>query len=110
FEANNGGDEYADIVDKDLRTIGVKLNITSRTTLSSTNKLTRILVAAPDIVKNFYFLDSKHQSREYRSFMRELTSFSQMKKNKHDDAPDSLSMLNDMKSQGQSVQVFKRPF
>ena len=110
FEANNGGHEYADIVDEKLNTFGLKLNITSRTSSSTASKLTRILVAAPDIAKNFYFLDTKHQSKEYKDFMRELTTFSQMKKNKHDDAPDSLAMLNTLKTATPSVQIIKRPF
>jgi predicted phage terminase large subunit-like protein len=92
FEANNGGDEYADKVDEMLREEGIKLNITHRKAPSTASKLSRIIQAAPDI-KKLYFLDKKHRSKEYSKFMKELTSFMQTGKNKHDDAADSLAML-----------------
>lgn len=109
FEANNGGDEYADKVDEMLRSDGIRLNITHRKAPSNQSKLSRIIQAAPDI-KKFYFLD-KQQNGEYRAFMKELTSFMQTGKNKHDDAPDSLAMLSVLLEQGiGGVEIFKRPF
>lgn len=108
FEANNGGHEYADIVDKELRDKGVRLFITSRTTPSTSNKLTRILIAAPDIIDHYYFIDPRYQSVEYRAFMTELKKFSHIKKNKHDDAPDSLAMMNDMLLESQPAEPFSR--
>jgi predicted phage terminase large subunit-like protein len=110
FEANNGGDEYADAVDEDLKALGIRLNISHRKAPSTQSKLSRIVRAAPDI-KKFYFLDKKHRSKEYAAFMKELTSFTQTGKNKHDDAPDSLAMLADLiyHSIGKA-EVIKRPF
>ncbi|XCH79049.1 MAG: hypothetical protein WHF31_16265 [Candidatus Dehalobacter alkaniphilus] len=110
FEANNGGDEYADKVDDTLRADGIKLNISHRKAPSTASKLSRIIQAAPDI-KRLYFLDKKHQSQEYAKFMRELTSFTQTGKNKHDDAADSLAMLTVLLDHpGGSVEIIKRPF
>ena len=110
FEANNGGDEYADKVDEMLREEGIKLNITHRKAPSTASKLSRIIQAAPDI-KKLYFLDKKHRSKEYSKFMKELTSFMQTGKNKHDDAADSLAMLTVLLEQpGGSVEIIKRPF
>ena len=110
FEANNGGDEYADKVDEMLRKEGIKLNITHRKSPSTASKLSRIIQAAPDI-KKLYFLDKKHRSKEYSKFMKELTSFMQTGKNKHDDAADSLAMLTVLLEQpGGSVEIIKRPF
>ena len=110
FEANNGGDEYCDAVDEQLRKEGIRLNLNHRKAPSDKSKLSRIIQAAPDI-KKFYFLDKKHRNKEYAAFMKELTSFVQTGKNKHDDAPDSLALLSTMvwKRYGQ-VEVFKRPF
>lgn len=110
FEANNGGDEYADAVDEDLKALGIRLNISHRKAPSNQSKLSRIVRAAPDI-KKFYFLDKKHRSKEYAAFMKELTSFTQTGKNKHDDAPDSLAQLADLiyHSIGKA-EVIKRPF
>ena len=110
FEANNGGDEYADKVDLMIRKEGIKLNITHRKSPSTASKLSRIIQAAPDI-KKLYFLDKKHRSKEYSKFMKELTSFMQTGKNKHDDAADSLAMLTVLLAQpGGSVEIIKRPF
>ena len=110
FEANNGGDEYSDKVDELLRADGVNINITHRKAGNKQSKLSRIIQAAPDI-KKFYFLDKKYQSQEYKAFMKELTTFVQTGKNKHDDAPDSLAMLvKFLEDSGCSVKIFKRNF
>lgn len=110
FEANNGGDEYCDAVDKQLREDGYKLNLSHRKAPSNMSKMSRIIQAAPDI-KQFYFIDDKHSSTEYKAFMRELTTFVVTGKNKNDDAPDSLAMLSDFLTYGRgSVEIIKRPF
>lgn len=110
FEANNGGAEYADHVDDELRKAGYRVNITTRKAPSNQSKLARIIQFAPDI-KKFYFLDDRHRNREYRAFMQELTTFVQTGKNLHDDAPDSLAMLADeLYHGGTRIEVFKRPF
>lgn len=110
FEANNGGAEYADHVDEELRKGGYQMNITTRKAPNTQSKLARIIQFAPDI-KKFYFLDDKHRSKEYRAFMREVTTFVQTGKNPHDDACDSLAMLADeIYHGGTKVDVFQRPF
>ena len=110
FEANNGGHEYADNVDKELRKDGVHIHVFSKKAPSTQSKLARIVQYAPDI-KRFYFLAPKHRSKEYRAFMREVTTFVQNGKNPHDDAPDSLAMVADELYHGSaSVEVVKRPF
>lgn len=108
FEANNGGSEYASYVDAELRKAGVHVNIFSRRAPSTQSKLARIIQFAPD-VKNFYFLADKYRSREYREFMREVTTFVQTGKNPHDDSVDSLSQLADELYHGKTkVEVFER--
>lgn len=110
FEANNGGDEYCDAVDEELKKQNVRLNLSHRKAPSNQSKLSRIIQAAPDI-KKFYFLDKKHRNKEYAAFMKELTSFVQTGKNKNDDAPDSLAILSrKIGSKSGKVEVFKRPF
>lgn len=110
FEANNGGAEYADHVDEELRKDGVRINISSQKAPNNQSKLARIIQMAPDI-KKFYFIDDKHRSKEYRAFMREVTTFVQTGKNLHDDAADSLAQLADeIFKGGTKVEVFKRPF
>ena len=110
FEANNGGHEYADNVDKELRKDGIHINVISKKAPSNQSKLARIIQFAPDI-KKFYFLGEKYRSKEYRKFMDEVTTFVQTGKNTHDDACDSLAMAADEIFHGVSkVEVFKRPF
>ena len=110
FEANNGGDEYADKVDEELRKDGVRINIFSKKAPTTQSKLGRIIQFAPDI-KRFYFIAEKHQSKEYKAFMNEVTMFTQTGKNLHDDAPDSLAMLADELYNGLAkVEIGKRPW
>ena len=110
FEANNGGHEYSDKVDEELRKQGVRINITNRKAPNKQSKFGKILQYTPEI-KKFYFLDSAHRSKEYEKFMREVTTFSQTGKNPHDDSVDSLAMLaKKIFSGGGRVEVIKRPF
>ena len=110
FEANNGGHEYADHVDRELRESGVRINIFSKRAPTTQSKLARIIQFAPDI-KKFYFLADEHRTREYRAFMREVTLFVQTGKNPHDDAPDSLAQLADELYYGKAtVTIIQRPF
>ena len=110
FEANNGGDEYADNVDEKLRADGIHINIFAVRAPTNTSKLARIIQFAPDI-KKWYFLHEKHQSKEYRAFMTEVTTFVQTGKNPHDDAPDALAMLADELYHGLAkIEFCKRPY
>lgn len=116
FEANAGGHEYANIVDDGLRENGFHTNITSRKappmnkSALGSGKMARIIQHAPDI-KRFYFIDDKHRNKEYRAFMREVTTFVQTGKNPHDDACDSLAQLAfDLYNGITKVEVFRRPF
>lgn len=112
FEANNGGDEYAEDIDKTLRTVHrYSCNITHKKAPTNMAKATRIEQYVPDI-KRWYFISPKYQSDEYRKFFNEACEFSFSVKNKHDDAIDSLGILADFMNHGGSRQakVFKRPF
>ena len=109
-EANNGGDEYCDVIDSQLRQQGYHCSVRSHRAPSGQSKLSRIIQYAPDI-KRFYFLDEKHQSKEYKAFMEQVTMFTQLGKVPHDDAPDSLAQLADELYNGISkIEPVKRPF
>ena len=109
-EANNGGDEYCDVVDGQLRQQGYHCSVRGQRAPSGQSKLSRIIQYAPDI-KRFYFLDEKHQSKEYKAFMEQVTMFTQLGKVPHDDAPDSLAQLADELYNGISkIEPVKRPF
>lgn len=93
FEANNGGDEYAEDVDRLLREQGFKTNITWKKADNRTSKLAKIIQYAPDIKRRCVFLAPEYQSQEYKEAMEELTMFTQVGKNEHDDAPDGITQL-----------------
>lgn len=93
FEANNGGDEYAESIDSMLKEQGFKTNITWAKASNQMSKLAKIIQYAPDIKRRFYFLNPELQSEEYKAAMEELTTFVQIGKNTHDDAPDGLVQL-----------------
>ena len=93
FEANNAGQYYARDVQKILNDQGYRCNVKSKRTIS--NKQTRIEFASDNIIKHFYFKDSSTYARnsQYAQFMRQVTTYVRSGKVKHDDAPDSLALL-----------------
>lgn len=93
FEANNGGDEYAEDIDRQLKDKGFKTNISWAKASNQISKMAKIIQYAPDIKKRFYFLKPELQSEEYRAAMEELGMFTQLGKNEHDDSPDGLVQL-----------------
>lgn len=112
FESNNAGQYYARDVDQIIRERGYSVGIRTKRTIS--NKQTRIEFASDNIKKNFYF---KHPSTykwgsQYWNFMKEVTTYTRSGKVPHDDAPDSLSLLeNEIRMlSGGKVEVFKRPY
>lgn len=111
FESNNGGTAYRDHVDDELKKQGIHVNLFCKPAPNNQSKLGRIIQFAPDI-KRFYFLDERHRSKEYKAFMREVTTFVQTGRNPHDDACDCLSMVADelYHNSVASVQVIKRIF
>lgn len=110
FEANNGGTEYAQAVDKMLREKMCVLNISTRRAPGNAPKLSRIIQYAPDIMK-IHFLDFDHSTPEYRNFIEWLCSFVSLGKNVHDDAPDALAQLMDLATGNWGVvTVGKRPW
>lgn len=93
FEANNGGDEYAEDVDRMLREHGYKANITWAKASNQIGKMAKIIQYAPDIKKRFYFLKSELQGEEYKAAMEELGMLTQVGKNEHEDSADGLVQL-----------------
>lgn len=112
FESNNAGQYYARDVDQIIRDRGYSVGIRTKRTIS--NKQTRIEFASDNIKKNFYFKHPSTYKRgsQYWNFMKELTTYTRSGKVPHDDAPDSLSLLeNEIRMlSGGKVEVFKRPY
>ncbi|MDY5987515.1 MAG: hypothetical protein SPJ81_11350, partial [Lachnoclostridium sp.] len=91
--ANNGGDEYAESVEVMLKEQGYKTNITWTKASNQMSKIAKIIQYAPDVKRRCHFLSPELQSEEYKQAMEELTTFTQIGKNLHDDAPDGLVQL-----------------
>lgn len=112
FESNNAGQYYARDVDQIIRERGYSVGIRTKRTIS--NKQTRIEFASDNIKKNFYFKHPSTYKRgsQYWNFMKEVITYTRSGKVPHDDAPDSLSLLeNEIRMlSGGKVEVFKRPY
>lgn len=93
FESNNAGTYFARDVDEEVKKLGGICSIRTKRTIS--NKLTRIEYASDNIKKHFWFKDkSKYEpNSQYGRFMKEVTTMTRSGKVPHDDAPDSLSLL-----------------
>ena len=112
FESNNAGSYFARDVSELIKKLGGTTSIRTKRTIS--NKQTRIEFASDGILKHFYFKDKSKYERgsQYWNFMRELTTYTRSGRVPHDDAPDSLSLLeNEIRNlTNGKVEVFKRPW
>lgn len=109
FEANNGGSEYAEWIERELKQRDYKCTITSKSAPTNKRKEARIFERAPEI-REFYYLDNGRRHKEYQLFMNNLYAFKIVGKNKNDDAPDSMAMLSEVRERGKytSVTTFSR--
>ena len=112
IESNRGGTMFAQNVQKRLKELGGMTSITTKWTQS--NKETRIIANSGMIKSHVLFKDESLYplDREYRDAMNQLCSYSMMGKNKHDDAPDALSLFVDwqLSDRANIATVMKRPF
>lgn len=118
FEANAGGEAYAEDVERTLREqYDYKINVVAKyaiqmidvvgrqaNTKTDLRKQQRIFNNAQQI-RQFYFLEPSIRPLEYRKFMNGLFGFTMNNRNrhKHDDAPDSLAMLSVYINNGSGV-------
>lgn len=113
IEATKTTASYTQEVDALFKSKGHRVNLQSTTKhYTGTGKEQRIFDRAPEIREMMVFLESGYRSKEYEMFMQNLFAFSIAKKNKNDDAPDSLAIALAMAIFGGSnkVQVIQRPF
>ena len=92
IESNNGGYQYSRNVAKLIEKKSYCSVITCNAT---TNKETRILMCAGYNKEYMYFRKDYEIGSDYDKFMRQLTSYVKMGKNKHDDGADTLTMAGD---------------
>lgn len=93
FESNSAGGRIAEKVQAEIKAKGGRTKITTKWT--SANKETKILCAEPWIKQHCLFKDNSvlKDNKEYRTFLRFLTTYTLVGKNKHDDVPDAMAQL-----------------
>lgn len=110
FEANNGGSEYCEYVETELKKKGYRLNIRSVPAPTNKKKEARIFEKAPEI-REMYFLSADKRDKEYAKFMQNVFAFTITGKARNDDSVDSLAMAVDVLNKSSyKPQTFKRPF
>lgn len=112
FESNNAGSYYSRDVEAILKAKGYKCGIRMKRTIS--NKQTRIEFASDNIIKYFYFKDPSlyAPNSQYAAFIKQVITYTRSGKVPHDDAPDSLSLLENQLRMylGPKVEIIQRPF
>lgn len=111
-ESNANGLLFAEKVEAQINKMNGRTSV--RTKRTTANKQTKIIVASDNIRNHFWFKNPNYMDAgcEYAQFLRNIWSYSQLSRNQHDDAPDAVSMLENMVStlNAAKVQAFKRPF
>jgi predicted phage terminase large subunit-like protein len=112
IEANKMTQGYADELQVEMRKAGVFCTVLTKPAANNVSKEQRIFDRAPEIRESFIFLEHGQRRRHYQQFMDNVFSFTIMKRNKHDDAPDSLAMAASMvfRYQNNYVHTFRRAF
>ncbi len=102
--------DYVEWIDTKLREKNYRLNLMMKPASNKTRKELRIRDRAPEI-KEMFYLASEYRSKEYQKFMQNVFSFKLNGKNKHDDAPDSLGQLCDMRAGAYAIcEAMERPY
>lgn len=99
IESNKEGVRTGDEIQKIVDERGGRCVIEKK--YSTANKETRIIVSSKWVIQHVLFREPRSADNpdgylinsEYGQFMAALTSYSQLSKNKHDDAPDMVTML-----------------
>ena len=95
FESNVAGGKMAQVCQQRIDEAGGRTHITTKWTQA--NKETKIQVNAAWVKKHCLFKDNSvikgSEWAEYRLMLRQLTQYTLMGKNKHDDVPDAFAQL-----------------
>lgn len=111
FEETKTTSDYHEWIDERLKEKDYRANMMCKPPGTDKSKKMRIFDKAPEI-REMYFLEQNCRSKMYQKFMQNMYQFKMEGKVRHDDGPDSMAMLCDMKNGGSYAQctAFKRPF
>lgn len=95
FESNSAGGRIAEKVQAGVKEKGGRTKITTKWTTA--NKETKILMASEFVKQHCLFKDNSvlKDNKEYRIFLRFLTNYTLVGRNKHDDVPDAMAQLSE---------------
>lgn len=113
IEANKMTEGYADELQQFMRQNSIYCTVLTKPASSAVSKEQRIFDRAPEIRESFVFLEHGLRPKHYQQFMDNVFSFTVYgRKNRHDDAPDSLAMAASMvfRYQNNFVHTFRRAF
>lgn len=112
FESNSAGEYFGRDVITLVKQLGGRCS--DRYKFNCANKITRMENARDNIIRDYYFLDKSKYERgsQYDKFMKEFTTMTRSGKVKHDDAPDSLALLeNEMRTSSvATAEAIQNPF
>lgn len=112
IESNRGGTLFAQTIKDKVKELGGFTSITTKWTQS--NKNTRIIANSAWAKSHFYFRDPNDPStsKEYRTAMTQLFSYSMVGKVPHDDVADVLSLTVEyiLNFMGNRATIVRRPF
>lgn len=99
IESNKEGVRTGDVIQQKVKERGGRCVIEKK--YATANKETRIIVSSAWVIQHVLFKEPRSADNpdgylggsEYGQFMGYLTSYSQLAKNTHDDAPDMVTML-----------------
>lgn len=110
FESNSAGGYFGRDVMKLVKEQGGRCS--DRYKFNCANKITRMENARDNIMRDYWFLDESKYKRnsQYYLFMKNLTEMTRSGKVPHDDAPDSLSLLeNEMRKAPKPTIIMPSP-
>ncbi len=110
FESNSAGGYFGRDVMQLVRNQGGRCS--DRYKFNCANKITRMENARDNIIRDYRFLDESLYERnsQYGKFMMELKAMTRSGKVKHDDAPDSLALLeNEMRKAPKQARIISSP-
>lgn len=96
FEETKTTADYREWCESEWKKKGININSFGKAAPNNVAKKDRIFNKAPEI-KEMYFLHPSLRSKEYNAFMKNMRDFKMEGKVAHDDAPDSMSQLCEMK-------------
>lgn len=111
IEANKSTESYVEGVRAEIEKRGYKCTVVSKPAPNDKSKEQRIFDNAPDVREMMIFVENGKRSKEYSLFMQNVFGYKIIGKNKHDDAPDSLTIAISMvKVRERKVEIFRRFF